>query len=133
MPPPSDLRLPKDKKGNTSRALTSLGLALGFADEGGLSVNFLSPKRPIINRNEGRIKWMLGISILAAGSLVLFSIQKRLKSNAQAELNRLIPQYSALKKEERKNKIIIRNLNLEFKEWIKLLLIFSIYCFFFIS
>ena len=51
---------------------------------------------------------MLGISILAAGSLVLFSIQKRLKSNAQAELNRLIPQYSALKKEERKNKIIIR-------------------------
>ena len=108
MPPPSDLRLPKDKKGNTSRALTSLGLALGFADEGGLSVNFLSPKRPIINRNEGRIKWMLGISILAAGSLVLFSIQKRLKSNAQAELNRLIPQYSALKKEERKNKIIIR-------------------------
>ncbi|MEE2615456.1 MAG: pilus assembly protein PilM [Verrucomicrobiota bacterium] len=107
MPTPTGLRLPKNKKDNTTRALTSLGLALGFADEGGLSVNFLSPKRPIVNRNEGRMKWILIISLLIAGSLMLFSIQKRSKSNAQAELDSLSPRYLALKKEERTYKTTI--------------------------
>ena len=124
MPLPSGLRLPKDNKNNTARALTSLGLALGFADEGGMPVNFLTPKRPIINRNEGRMKWILGMSLIIAGALMLFSIQKRLKSNAQTELNKLSPQYLALKKEERKNKIIIRTgdavtaWNKDSKDWL---------------
>jgi len=108
MPPPTGLRLNKNNKGNTVRALTSLGLALGFVDEGGLSVNFLSPKRPILKRNEGRTKWLLALCLLIASTFVVFSIHKRSKSNAQAELDKLSPKYLALKKEERKNKIIIR-------------------------
>ena len=124
MPLPKGLQLPKNNSNNTSRALTSLGLALGFVDEGGLAVNFLSPKRPAIKRNEGRIKWLFGISLFIAGSLMLFSIQNRLKSTAQLALTKLSPQYSSLKKEERTNKIIIRTGNAvnawskESKDWL---------------
>ena len=49
MPLPKGLQLPKNNSNNTSRALTSLGLALGFVDQGGLAVNFLSPKRPALS------------------------------------------------------------------------------------
>lgn len=108
MPPPSGLRLPKNIKENTARALTSLGLALGFLDEGGLAVNFLSPKKPVVKRNEGRTKWLLGMCLLIAGTLMMFSVQKRFKSNAQSALDELAPIYSKLKKDERTNKIIIR-------------------------
>ena len=64
MPPPTAIPLPRGKETNAARALTSLGLAIGFVDDGGLALNFLDPKRPIIRRNQGRTKWLLSLSLI---------------------------------------------------------------------
>tara|TARA_B100000676_G_C18052255_1_gene831990 strand:+ start:274 stop:1971 length:1698 start_codon:yes stop_codon:yes gene_type:complete len=111
MPLPTGIRLPENKKEDASRALTSLGLALGFVDEGGLAVNFLSPKRPVVRRNEGRTKWLLGVCLLLASLVMLFSFRSRFEADAKAAYNSLTPQYTKLKKDERANKIIIRTGN----------------------
>ena len=108
MPLPTGVHLADDKKSNAARALTSLGLALGFANEGGLSVNFLSPKRPVVRRNEGRTKWLLAVCLLLAAVVMLFSFRNRYESDAKAAYTALTPKWNALKKEERPNKFIIR-------------------------
>jgi len=108
IPPPNSIQLPDEKREDASRALTSLGLALGFIDEGGLTVNFLSPKKPTVRRNEGRTKWLLGICLLLASLIMLFSFRNRYESDAKLTYEKLTPLYSKLKKDERANKLIIR-------------------------
>ena len=108
MPLPTSVGLPDDKTEDAARALTSLGLALGFVDERGLAVNFLAPKKPIIRRNEGRTKWLLGVCVLLAAVVMLFSFRNRYESEAKSKYEKLAPLLSKLKKADTPNKVVIR-------------------------
>ena len=86
MPPPTAIRIPTGKEANATRALTSLGLAIGFVDDGGLALNFLDPKRPMIRRNQGRTKWLLTIAALQAIFIFLFSARSKMASEYEKKL-----------------------------------------------
>ena len=104
MPPPSGIRLPKGKETDATRALTALGLALGFVDERGLAVNFLAPKRPELRRNQGRTMWLLSIVMLQVLVFFLFGARSKLAEKFEGELSGsggLISTYSTLTKQEK--------------------------------
>ena len=104
MPPPTGVRLPKEKETDATRALTALGLALGFVDERGLAINFLAPKRPVLRRNHGRAKWLLSVVVLQALFVFLFGARSKLAEEYEMKLsgaNGLISTYSILAKREK--------------------------------
>ena len=104
MPPPSGIRLPKGRETDATRALTALGLALGFVDERGLAVNFLAPKRPELRRNRGRTMWLLSIVMLQVLVFFLFGARSKLAEKFEGELSGsggLISTYSTLTKQEK--------------------------------
>ena len=104
MPPPTGVRLPKGREAEAARALTSLGLALGFVDERGLAINLLKPKRPLIRRNQGRTKWLVGIVALQALFVFLFGARSKMAQEYEAKLTgtgSLTSVYSTLAKQEK--------------------------------
>ena len=129
MPPPTGVRLPKEKETDATRALTALGLALGFVDERGLAINFLAPKRPVLRRNHGRAKWLLSVVILQALFVFLFGARSKLAEEYEMKLsgaNGLISTYSILAKREkdigrwtRKNADSIRSWHGANRHWLE--------------
>ena len=129
MPPPTGVRLPKERETDATRALTALGLALGFVDERGLAVNFLAPKRPVLRRNQGRSKWLLSIVMLQALFVFLFGARSKLAEEYKVKLsgaNGLISTHSTLAKQEkdigrwtRKNADAIRNWHGANRHWLE--------------
>ena len=129
MPPPTGVRLPKEKETDATRALTALGLALGFVDERGLAVNFLAPKRPVLRRNHGRTKWLLSVVMLQALFVFLFGARSKLAEEYEMKLsgaNGLISTYSILAKREkdigrwtRKNADSIRSWHGANRHWLE--------------
>jgi len=129
MPPPTGVQLPKERETDTTRALTALGLALGFVDERGLAVNFLAPKRPVLRRNQGRTKWLLSIVMLQALFVLLFGARSKLAEEYKVKLsgaNGLISTYSTLAKQEkdigrwtRKNADAIRSWHGANRHWLE--------------
>ncbi len=129
MPPPTGVRLPKERETDATRTLTALGLALGFADERGLAVNFLAPKRPVLRRNQGRAKWLLSVVILQALFVFLFGARSKLAEEYEMKLagaNGLISTYSILAKREkdigrwtRKNADSIRSWHGANRHWLE--------------
>jgi len=129
MPPPTGVRLPKERETDATRALTALGLALGFVDERGLAVNFLAPKRPVLRRNQSRSKWLLSIVMLQALFVFLFGARSKLAEEYEVKLsgaNGLISTYNTLDKQEkdigrwtRKNADAIRNWHGANRHWLE--------------
>ena len=129
MPPPTGVRLPKERKTDATRALTALGLALGFVDERGLAVNFLAPKRPVLRRNQGRAKWLLSVVVLQALFVFLFGARSKLAEEYEVKLsgaNGLISTHSILAKQEkdigrwtRKNADSIRSWHGANRHWLE--------------
>ena len=129
MPPPTGVRLPKEKETAATRALTALGLALGFVDERGLAINFLAPKRPVLRRNHGRAKWLLSVVMLQALFVFLFGARSKLAEEYEMKLsgaNGLISTYSILAKREkdigrwtRKNADSIRSWHGANRHWLE--------------
>ena len=129
IPPPTGVRLPKERETDATRALTALGLALGFVDERGLAVNFLAPKRPVLRRNQGRTKWLLSIVILQALFVLLFGVRSKLAEEYEVKLsgaNGLISTYNTLAKQEkdigrwtRKNADAIRSWHGANRHWLE--------------
>ena len=129
MPPPTGVRLPKERETDATRALTALGLALSFVDERGLAVNFLAPKRPVLRRNQGRTMWLLSIVMLQALFFFLFGARSKLAEKYEGQLsgaNGLISTYSTLAKQEkdigrwtRKNADSIRSWHGANRHWLE--------------
>ena len=129
MPPPTGVRLPKERETDATRALTALGLALGFVDERGLAVDFLAPKRPVLRRNQGRTKWLLSIVILQALFVLLFGARSKLAEEYEVKLSGaggLTLTHSTLAKREkdfwrwtRKNVDSIRNWHGANRRWLE--------------
>ena len=129
MPPPTGVRLPKERETDANRALTALGLALGFVGERGLAVNFLAPKRPVLRRNQGRAKWLLSVVMLQALFVLLFGARSKMADKYEAKLSGssgLISAYSILAKREkdigrwtRKNADSIRSWHGANRHWLE--------------
>ena len=129
IPPPTGVRLPKERETDATRALTALGLALGFVDERGLAVDFLAPKRPVLRRNQGRTMWLLSIVMLQALIFFLFGVRSKLAEKYEGQLsgaNGLISTYSTLAKQEkdigrwtRKNADSIRSWHGANRHWLE--------------
>ena len=129
IPPPTGVRLPKERETDATRALTALGLALGFVDERGLAVDFLAPKRPVLRRNQGRTKWLLSIVILQALFVLLFGARSKLAEEYEVKLSGaggLTLTHSTLAKREkdfwrwtRKNVDSIRNWHGANRRWLE--------------
>ena len=129
IPPPTGVRLPKERETDATRALTALGLALGFVDERGLAVNFLAPKRPVLRRNQGRTKWLLSIVILQALFVLLFGARSKLAEEYEVKLSGaggLTLTHSTLAKRDkdfwrwtRKNADSIRNWHGANRRWLE--------------
>ena len=91
MPLPTAIQLPDDKAEDAARALTSLGLALGFVDERGLAVNFLSPKKTSRATQRGAYQMAAwGLPPAGSGSHVVF-IQKPLRIGSEIQLRKTEP------------------------------------------
>ncbi|MBC8242876.1 MAG: pilus assembly protein PilM [Verrucomicrobia bacterium] len=129
MPPPTGVRLPKERATDATRALTALGLALGFVDERGLAINFLAPKRPALRRNQGRTMWLLSIVLLQALFFFLFGARSKLAEKYERQLSGadgLISTYTTLAKQEkdigrwtRKNADSIRSWHGANRHWLE--------------
>ena len=129
MPPPTGVRLPKERETDATRALTALGLALSFVDERGLAVNFLAPKRPVLRRNQGRTRGRLSVVMLQALFFFLFGVRSKLAEKYEGQLsgaNGLISTYSTLAKQEkdigrwtRKNADSIRSWHGANRHWLE--------------
>ena len=76
--PAAALSLPLSMRKDAADSVSTIGLALGACRPGGLSYNFLSPKKPAIHRDLGRIKTFAGIAAALAILLTLFGVRSSL-------------------------------------------------------
>ncbi|NBV20942.1 MAG: hypothetical protein EBS05_02960 [Proteobacteria bacterium] len=81
------LELPEDSRGPAGGATAGIGLALGFADPGGLPFDFLNPKRPAVQRDLRRIKILAGLAAVSVVFLVLAGVRAWMMNQRQAVLD----------------------------------------------
>jgi Tfp pilus assembly PilM family ATPase len=81
------LELPGDSREAAAGATAAIGLALGYADAGGLPFDFLNPKRPAVPRDMRRVKILGGLAAAAAVFLLVAGIRSWLVGQRQAVLD----------------------------------------------
>jgi len=81
------LDLPGDARPAAAGATAGIGLALGFADAGGLPFDFLNPKRPAVQRDLRRVKLLAGLAGAAALLLLVAGVRSWLVGRRQAVLD----------------------------------------------
>ena len=83
------LELPADSRAEAAGATAGIGLALGFADAGGLPFDFLNPKRPAVQRDLRKLKILAGVAAAAALFLIVAGVRSWLVGQRQAALDAL--------------------------------------------
>ncbi len=83
------LELPEDSRDPAAGATAGIGLALGFADAGGLPFDFLNPKRPAVQRDLRRIKILAGLAVAAVLFLIVMGVRSWLMGQRQQTLDAL--------------------------------------------
>lgn len=81
------LELPGDSREAAAGATAAIGLALGYADAGGLPFDFLNPKRPAVPRDMRRVKILGGLAAAASVFLLVAGIRSWLVGQRQAVLD----------------------------------------------
>lgn len=81
------LDLPEDSRTAAAGASAGIGLALGFADAGGLPFDFLNPKRPAVQRDLRRIKILAGLAAAAVLFLIVAGVRSWLIGQRQTVLD----------------------------------------------
>jgi Tfp pilus assembly PilM family ATPase len=82
--PAAALGLPHGMRKDAADSVSTIGLALGACLPGGLSYNFLDPKKPAVHRDLGRIKMVAGIVAGVAIFLTLFGVRSSLLKKREA-------------------------------------------------
>lgn len=100
------LRLPSELRGAAGGAIGPIGLAIGFGDEQGLPFDFLSPKRPAVQRDLRRIRILAGAAAVVVLVLAVLGVRKVLIDRRTNVLNaaaveladaeKLTPMYRAM-------------------------------------
>ena len=85
----SALEVPDDSRDPAAGATAGIGLALGFADAGGLPFDFLNPKRPAVQRDLRKVKILAGLAVAAVLFLVVAGVRSWLVGKRQATLDAL--------------------------------------------
>ena len=83
------LDLPAEARVDAAGSTSAIGLALGYADAGGLPFDFLNPKRPAVPRDTRRVKILAGLVAVAALFLLVAGIRQWLVGQRQAVLDAL--------------------------------------------
>ena len=81
------LELPDDSRTAAAGATAGIGLALGFADAGGLPFDFLNPKRPAVQRDMRKIKILAGVAAAVVLFLIVAGVRSWLVGQRQAVLD----------------------------------------------
>jgi len=81
------LDLPTDARADAAGSTSAIGLALGYADAGGLPFDFLNPKRPAVPRDLRRVKILAGLAGAATLFMVVAGIRQWLVGQRQAVLD----------------------------------------------
>lgn len=92
------LKLPADSRTEAAGATSAIGLALGYADAGGLPFDFLNPKRPAVPRDLRRIKILAGLAAVAALFMLVAGIRTWLVGKRQAVLDAVTAEAVAAEK-----------------------------------
>jgi type IV pilus assembly protein PilM len=74
--PATALDLPPDAREHATGSISAIGLALSAGDAEGLPLDFLSPKRPAVQRNVRRIRTLIGTAAAAAALVFFFGLRK---------------------------------------------------------
>lgn len=112
------LELPQDSIGHAAGATAGIGLALGFADAGGLPFDFLNPKRPAVQRNLRRIRIIAGLAAASALFLVVAGVRAWLVGQRQKTLDAVTAEVVAAEKHRPIYKQMIGQANVV-NEWVK--------------
>lgn len=94
----ASLELAEDSLGHAAGATAGIGLALGFADAGGLPFDFLNPKRPAVQRDLRRIKIFAGLAIAAVLCLAVAGVRSWLMGQRQKLLDSVNAEVAAAEK-----------------------------------
>lgn len=92
------LNLPGDSRDAAAGATAAIGLALGYADAGGLPFDFLNPKRPAVPRDLRRIKILAGVAAAAALFMLVAGVRAWLVGQRQAVLDAVTAEAVAAEK-----------------------------------
>lgn len=92
------LNLPGDSRDAAAGATAAIGLALGYADAGGLPFDFLNPKRPAVPRDLRRIKILAGVAAAAALFMLVAGIRAWLVGQRQSVLDAVTAEAVAAEK-----------------------------------
>ncbi|KAF0179087.1 MAG: hypothetical protein FD161_1580 [Limisphaerales bacterium] len=92
------LKLPADTHTEAAGATSAIGLALGYADAGGLPFDFLNPKRPAVPRDLRRIKILASLAATAALFMLVAGICTWLVGKRQAVLDAVTAEAVAAEK-----------------------------------
>lgn len=82
--PATALGMPRGMRKDAADSVSTIGLALGVCRPGGLSFNFLDPKKPAVQRDLGRIKMFTGIAAAAVVFMTLFGVRSSLLNRREA-------------------------------------------------
>lgn len=69
------LGLPEDSRPAAAGAVAAMGLALGVLDAGGLPIDFLTPKRPAVQRDLRRLWTLAAVAVVAMLSLLVAAVR----------------------------------------------------------
>ncbi len=112
------LELPEDSRGPAAGATAGIGLALGFADAGGLPFDFLNPKRPAVQRDLRRIKILAGLAAAVVLFLVIAGVRTWLMGQRQQVLDAITAEAVAAEKHRPIYRQMIGQANVV-NEWVK--------------
>lgn len=81
------LDLPTEARVDAGGSAAAIGLALGYADAGGLPFDFLNPKRPAVPRDMRRVRILAGLAVAATVFMLVAGIRQWLIGKRQTVLD----------------------------------------------
>ena len=92
------LQLPADSRTEAAGATAGIGLALGFADAGGLPFDFLNPKRPAVQRDLRKLRILAAAAAVAVLFIAVAGVRTWLVAKRQAVLDSVTAEAVAAEK-----------------------------------
>jgi len=99
--PAEALGLPREQRLAAAGSVSAIGLAAGASSASGLAFDFLSPKKPAVHRDLGRLKAMLGIIASLAVLFTLLGARASMLKKREQTNQQLVEQLAAEKSKQK--------------------------------